>query len=146
MVVRFNGHLRWCCQQCLLKLRVTHDDRSINWEILSIMNWGKSLWPMKYIEMKPHEMCDIFYKPTHIRMCTNINRKYISVHKTVILIRMTSFFCATFSMWKSVTIMLCIIISMVSCQKGPARHAYAWQIGPFWQDTLDMKYCKILVT
>ena len=30
------------------------------------------------------------------------------------------------------------IISMVSCQKGPTRHAYAWQIGPFWQDTLDM--------
>ena len=29
-------------------------------------------------------------------------------------------------------------ISMVPCQKGPTRHAYAWQIGPFWQDTLDM--------
>ena len=28
--------------------------------------------------------------------------------------------------------------SMASCQKGPTRHAYAWQIGPFWQDTLDM--------
>ena len=27
-------------------------------------------------------------------------------------------------------------ISMVSCQKGPTSHAYAWQIGPFWQDTL----------
>ena len=25
----------------------------------------------------------------------------------------------------------------VSCQKGPTRHAYAWQIGPFWQDTPD---------
>ena len=30
------------------------------------------------------------------------------------------------------------IISMVSCQKGPTRHAYAWQIGPLWQDTLDI--------
>ena len=29
-------------------------------------------------------------------------------------------------------------ISMVSCQKGPTRHAYAWQIGPFWQDTLHL--------
>ena len=29
-------------------------------------------------------------------------------------------------------------ISRVSCQKGPSRHAYAWQIGPFWQDTLDL--------
>ena len=29
-------------------------------------------------------------------------------------------------------------ISMVSCKKGPTRHAYAWQIGPFWKDTLDM--------
>ena len=29
-------------------------------------------------------------------------------------------------------------ISMLSCQKGPpTRHVYAWQIGPFWQDTLD---------
>ena len=29
-------------------------------------------------------------------------------------------------------------ISMASCQKGSTRHAKAWQIGPFWQDTLDM--------
>ena len=28
-------------------------------------------------------------------------------------------------------------ITRVFCQKGPTRHAYAWQIGPFWQDTLD---------
>ena len=28
--------------------------------------------------------------------------------------------------------------SMVSCQKGPTRHANAWQIGPFWQDTIEM--------
>ena len=27
---------------------------------------------------------------------------------------------------------------MVSCQKGPTRHAYAWLIGPFWQDTLEL--------
>ena len=32
-------------------------------------------------------------------------------------------------------------ISRVSCQKGPTRHAYAWQIGPFWQDTLDICTC-----
>ena len=31
-------------------------------------------------------------------------------------------------------------ISMVSCQKGPTRHAYTWQIGPFWQDTIDMHH------
>ena len=30
------------------------------------------------------------------------------------------------------------VMSMVSCQKGPTCHAYAWQIGPFWQDTLDV--------
>ena len=30
--------------------------------------------------------------------------------------------------------------SRVSCQKGPTRHAYAWQIGPFWQDTLEVWY------
>ena len=28
--------------------------------------------------------------------------------------------------------------SRVSWQKGPTRHAYAWQIGHFWQDTLDI--------
>ena len=28
-------------------------------------------------------------------------------------------------------------ISRVSSQKGRTRHAYTWQIGPFWQDTLD---------
>ena len=28
--------------------------------------------------------------------------------------------------------------SRVSCQKGATSHAYAWQIAPFWQDTLDM--------
>ena len=22
--------------------------------------------------------------------------------------------------------------------EGPTRHAYAWQIGPFWQDTIDL--------
>ena len=27
---------------------------------------------------------------------------------------------------------------MVSCQKDPTRHAYAWQIGPFWQDTFEI--------
>ena len=27
---------------------------------------------------------------------------------------------------------------MVSCQRGPTRHAYTWQIGPFWQDTLEL--------
>ena len=43
---------------------------------------------------------------------------------------------------------------MVSCQKGPTRHANARQIGPFWQDTLDvtvvpmeqMRFIAVLVT
>ena len=30
-------------------------------------------------------------------------------------------------------------ISRVSCEKGPTRHAYAWQIWPFWQNTLDFR-------
>ena len=34
---------------------------------------------------------------------------------------------------------------MVSCQKGPARHAYAWQIGPFWQDTLNMEFDAVML-
>ena len=30
--------------------------------------------------------------------------------------------------------------SRASCQKGPTRHAYAWQIGRFWQDTFELRY------
>ena len=32
--------------------------------------------------------------------------------------------------------------SMVSCQEGPTCHAYAWQIGPFWQDTPEFIHNK----
>ena len=41
----------------------------------------------------------------------------------------------------TVIIVLCALTcykSMVSCQKGPTFHAYACQIGPFWQDTFDI--------
>ena len=35
--------------------------------------------------------------------------------------------------------------SRVSCQNGPPRHVNAWQIGPFWQDTIDMPNdCKVM--
>ena len=30
-------------------------------------------------------------------------------------------------------------MTMVSCQKGPTHHDYAWQIWPFWQDTLELR-------
>ena len=43
-------------------------------------------------------------------------------------------------------ILIGIHISMVSCQKGPTRHAYAWQIGPFWQDTFDVFIKKCIKT
>ena len=47
----------------------------------------------------------------------------------------TIWFCMTnFDMFDDVV--ESVIKSMVSCQKGPTRHAYTWQIGPFWQDTL----------
>ena len=36
--------------------------------------------------------------------------------------------------------------SMVSCQKGPTRHAYAWQIGPFWQDTMELWYMYLVIS
>ena len=35
--------------------------------------------------------------------------------------------------------------SMVSCQKGPTRHAYACQKGPFWHDTLEKNRLKSFV-
>ena len=31
-------------------------------------------------------------------------------------------------------------ISRVSCQKGPICHAYAWRVGPFWQDNIE--FCR----
>ena len=31
-------------------------------------------------------------------------------------------------------------MSRVSWQKSPTSHAYAWQIMPFWQDTLDVNF------
>ena len=34
-------------------------------------------------------------------------------------------------------------ISRVSCQKGPSRHACAWQIGPCWQDTLNLMQVRM---
>ena len=33
----------------------------------------------------------------------------------------------------------------VSCQKGPTRHAYVWQIAPFWQDTLELWVSSYLI-
>ena len=35
--------------------------------------------------------------------------------------------------------------SRVSCKKGPTRHADAWQIGPVWQDTLELSWGTLLV-
>ena len=46
--------------------------------------------------------------------------------------------------WISIKVMT--HISMVSCQKGPTRHAYAWQIGPFWQDLYLSLYIYIYIT
>ena len=34
-------------------------------------------------------------------------------------------------------------ISRVSSQKSPTRHADAWQIGPFWQDILDIFFMSL---
>ena len=46
------------------------------------------------------------------------------------------------------TMMFIIVMHnmMVSCQKGPTGHAYAWQIGPFWQDTLDIRSMSLVKT
>ena len=66
----------------------------------------------------------------------------------VFLLDTKSKFLAAFSFERSIGVMYfeqskqlltLLHISMVSCQKGPTRHAYARQIGPFWQDTLDMR-------
>ena len=38
-----------------------------------------------------------------------------------------------------------LVLKMVSCKKGPTRHAYTWLIGPFWQDTLEAKALPCLI-
>ena len=41
---------------------------------------------------------------------------------------------------------MCSLNSRLFCQKGPTCHAYAWPIGPFWQDTLviiSKRICRI---
>ena len=41
--------------------------------------------------------------------------------------------------FECVTLILTFLhISMVCCQKGTTRHAYPWQIGPFWWETFDI--------
>ena len=35
---------------------------------------------------------------------------------------------------------LLFVTSRVSYQKGPTCHAYTWQRGPFWQDSIDISY------
>ena len=48
--------------------------------------------------------------------------------------------------WVIVWTYLCsYVISTVSCERGPTSHAYAWQIGPFWQDTLDISVIAIQI-
>ena len=52
--------------------------------------------------------------PQYSMLCNNLSVSQISVSGTIVL------------------------ISRASCQKGTTRHVYAWQIGPFWQDSLDI--------
>ena len=40
--------------------------------------------------------------------------------------------------WSSTDRRCCNYMSMVSFEKGPNHHAYAWQIGPFCQGTLNV--------
>ena len=54
-----------------------------------------------------------------------------SLHNENIMM-VDGFHSESFAWW------LCRHKSRVSCQKGPTRHAYAWQIGPFWQDTIEI--------
>ena len=49
---------------------------------------------------------------------------------------MTNYFIFLFESWDARDLNR-FLISRVSCQKGPTRHAYAWQVA-LWQDILDM--------
>ena len=85
----------------------------------------------------------------HPETLSSINRFYVQIKIRIIL----KLFCVSccvgcfvlptrkLNEWLA---RLLTCISMVSCQKGPTRHAYAWQIGPFRQDTLDMCVCVSL--
>ena len=41
--------------------------------------------------------------------------------------------------------MLLLDLSRVSCQKGPICPAQAWQIGPSWQETIDVTMTEWVV-
>ena len=73
------------------------------------------------------QICTLQYIPPTV--CKSL---YICLWSNVI--SLIQGFRRTSTAWSGV-----VSISMVSWQKGPTRHAYAWQIGPFWQDTLDMR-------
>ena len=77
-------------------------------------------------------LCDISH---WLRSCTAIDRKCVHV-------RMITIVDVTLIMKVNEPVK----IFMVSCQKGPTYHAYAWQIGPFWQDTLDIRWMWLIFT
>ena len=82
-------------------------------------------WPLgKYCGFK-----DIIYK-----VYTLLTIKIVSIE----LKKMSCCVFLKISLMILLKLTLVQIISRVSCQKGPTRHAFAWQIGPFWQDTLDI--------
>ena len=80
--------------------------------------------------------CILYISNIEQALSWNVRKRNISVLLlyTVIQIAINVAICANFNQicrWQPTQIL------MVSCQKGPNRHDYAWQIGPFWQDTLD---------
>ena len=68
--------------------------------------------------------------------CTSKQRKWL--HELLVLKNLNTHIIA-FTIWMKI-FPYRINNSRVSRQKGPTRHAYAWQIGPFWQDTLKVYY------
>ena len=86
------------------------------------------------------DMCN---KCTYMICCKSLENSTLVSYLELTIIKLVSWHGNSFLFIVFVrgifwSLMVTDHISMVSCQKGPTRHVYAWQIGPFWQDTLDM--------
>ena len=102
---------------------------SVFWDILFLPSVSELIWPfpLPYKHLLPNVAC--------VRAAGDLRGAYLAKSD---IASVNHFSKDTYRMQNGRNIQGLSYISIVSCQKGPTRHAYAWQIGPFWQDTLDI--------
>ena len=96
-------------------------------------HWGDHIhdWWVKWIHT-PQLQITSNHKPFSLFLASLKTRTLRSITRYI-----DSFMLDPYLIYNN-TGLLVSVISRVSCQKGPARHVYAWQIRPFWQDTFGI--------